>query len=114
MYSSNMSDQFITVAQLRAEMAMIIARLGKGRGHVYLTQRGQPRAVLVDIKEYEALIEQLEYLDDSMEVLLARERRMRGEETARPYEEVIAEIRQSRRAATRKSKPLATRARVRT
>lgn len=88
MYSSDMADQFITVAQLRAEMATILARLGKAHGHVYLTQRGQPRAVLVDIKEYEGLIEQLEYLDDSIEVLLARERRARGEQ-ARPLEDVI-------------------------
>ncbi|OGO68787.1 MAG: hypothetical protein A3H36_05740 [Chloroflexi bacterium RIFCSPLOWO2_02_FULL_71_16] len=83
-----MVDEFITVAQLRAEMATIIARLGKARGHIYLTQRGQPRAVLVDIKEFEALIEQLEYLDDSIEVLLARERRTRGER-ARPLEDVV-------------------------
>ena len=88
MYSASVVDEFITVAQLRAEMATIIARLGKARGHIYLTQRGQPRAVLVDIKEFEALIEQLEYLDDSIEVLLARERRTRGER-ARPLEDVV-------------------------
>jgi len=70
MYSASVVDEFITVAQLRAEMATIIARLGKARGHIYLTQRGQPRAVLVDIKEFEALIEQLEYLDDSIEVFV--------------------------------------------
>ena len=88
MYSASVVDEFIAVAQLRAEMATIIARLGKARGHIYLTQRGQPRAVLVDIKEFEALIEQLEYLDDSIEVLLARERRTRGER-ARPLEDVV-------------------------
>ena len=89
MYSRSMADEFITVAQLRAQMAKILARLGKTHGHVYLTQRGQPRAVLVDIKEYRALIEQLEYLDDSVEAILARQRRERGEETARPLEDVI-------------------------
>ena len=88
MYSASVVDEFIAVAQLRTEMATIIARLGKARGHIYLTQRGQPRAVLVDIKEFEALIEQLEYLDDSIEVLLARERRTRGER-ARPLEDVV-------------------------
>ena len=98
MYSASVVDEFIAVAQLRAEMATIIARLGKARGHIYLTQRGQPRAVLVDIKEFEALIEQLEYLDDSIEVLLARERRTRGER-ARPLEDVVRDrmVRETRR-----------------
>jgi len=89
MYSSAMADEFVTVAQLRAEMATILARLGRAHGHVYLTQRGQPRAVLVDIKEYRALIDQLEYLDDSIEAVLAHRRIERGEETGRPLEDVI-------------------------
>lgn len=89
MYSPGMADEFITVAQLRAEMATVLARLARTHGHVYLMQRGQPRAVLVDLKEYQALVDQLEYLDDSIEALLARERRARGEETARPLDDVI-------------------------
>ena len=110
MYSPEMADEFITVAQLRAEMAKVLARLGKTHGHVYVLQRGQPRAVLVDLKEYAALIEQLEYLDDSMEAILAHQRFERGEETSRPFDEVVGEIR-ARRAA-RKAKPLRRRARV--
>jgi prevent-host-death family protein len=107
-----MADEFITVAQLRAEMATILARLGKAQGHVYLTQRGQPRAVLVDIKEFRALIDQLEYLDDSIEAILAQQRFERGEETSRPFDEVVREIRARRAAAARKAKPLRKRARV--
>jgi prevent-host-death family protein len=113
MYSQTVADEFITVAELRAEMAKILARLGKAHGHVYLTQRGQPRAVLVDIREYQALIDQLEYLDDSLEVLLARERMARGEETTRPYNEVIAEIRRKRGMSARKRRPLPRRGPVR-
>lgn len=113
MYDSAVADEFVTVAQLRAEMAKILARLGKAHGHIYLTQRGQPRAVLVDIKEYEALIEQLEYLDDSLEVALAREREARGEETTRPFDEVVAEIRRKRGGQGRKARTLPRRARVR-
>jgi prevent-host-death family protein len=91
MYSRSMADEFVTVAQLRAEMAAVLARLAKARGHIYVLQRGEPRAVLVDIKEYEALIDQLEYLDDSIEAILAEERFERGEEKAIPIEEVIRE-----------------------
>lgn len=113
MYSDPVADEFVTVAKLRAEMARILARLGHGRGGpVYLTQRGRPRAVLLDVDEYRALIEQLEYLDDSIEALLAHQRIERGEETTRPFDEVIREIRARRAASTRKAKPLRRRARV--
>jgi prevent-host-death family protein len=85
---AGVASEFMTVARLRAEMADVLARLGHD-GPLYLTQRGKPRAVLLDIDEYRALIEQLEYLDDSLEALMARERRERGEETSRPLAEVI-------------------------
>ncbi len=112
MYSALVADEFVTVAQLRAEMAKILARLGKARGHIYLIQRGQPRAVLVDIQEYGALIDQLEYLDDSLEAILAHQRLERGEETTRPFDEVVQEIRGRHAAAARKAKPQKRRARV--
>jgi prevent-host-death family protein len=82
----------MTVAHLRAEMADVLARLGQD-GPLYLTQRGKPRAVLLDIDEYRVLIEQLEHLDDSLEALVARERRERGEETSRPLADVIRDHR---------------------
>lgn len=104
MYSSGMADEFVTVAHLRAEMAKILARLGRAHGHVYLTQRGQPCAVLVDIKEYRALIDQLEYLDDSIEVMLSRDRRARGQYVARSVEDVIRD-RMEREAARVKPRP---------
>jgi PHD/YefM family antitoxin component YafN of YafNO toxin-antitoxin module len=110
MYSSSVADEFVTVAQLRAEMASVLARLGKAR-HIYVLQRGQPRAVLVDLREYRALIDQLEYLDDSLEAIMAHQRLERGEETTRPFDEVVREIR-ARHAASRKAKPLKRRARV--
>src|SRR5881628_450650 len=95
-----MANDFITVARLRAEMADVLGRLGHD-GPLYLTQRGKPRAVLLDVDEYRALIEQLEHLDDSLEALLARERRERGAETTRPLADVIRE----RRAAAPERPP---------
>jgi len=89
MYNRSMANEFMTVARLRAEMAGVLARLGDD-GPLFLTQRGKPRAVLLDIDEYRVLIEQLEHLDDSLEALLARERRERGEETSRPLADVIS------------------------
>ena len=90
----------MTVARLRAELAQVLARLGE-RGPLYLTQRGAPRAVLLDVDAYRALLEQLEHLDDSLEAVLARERREHGEETTRS----IAEVIRDRRVAPAKRPP---------
>ncbi len=90
MYHVAVANEFMTVARLRAEMADVLARLGHD-GPLYLTQRGKPRAVLLDIDEYRTLVEQLEHLDDSLGALVARERRERGEETSRPLADVIRE-----------------------
>lgn len=111
MYSYGVADEFVTVARLRAEMATILAGLGRDRGPVYLTQRGQPRAVLLDIGEYRGLIEQLEHLDDSIEALLARERRDRGQETTRALVAVIGDRR--REVSTRQKKQAARPSRAR-
>ena len=111
MYSSGVTDEFVTVARLRAEMADVLTRLGRDGGPVYLTQRGQPRAVLLDIGEYRGLIEQLEHLDDSIEALLARERRDRDQETTRALADVIADRR--RGASTPPQKQAAHRSRAR-
>ena len=91
-----MAEGFVTVAKLRAEMARVLAELPT-TDPVYLIQRGQPRAVLIDVDRYRSLVDQLEHLDDSVEALLARERRETGAETARPLAEVIAERRGEKR-----------------
>ncbi len=107
-----MAVEFVTVARLRAEMAKVLAKLRKDRGPLYLTQRGEPRAVLLAVDEYRALIEQLEYLDDSIEALLGRERREAGERV-RPLVDVIRERRRGRaRTAPPKRRSRPTRARV--
>jgi prevent-host-death family protein len=112
MYNSSVANDFVTVARLRAEMADILARLGRDRGPLYLTQRGRPRAVLLDIDDYRALVDQLEHLDDSVEALLARERRQRGEETTRPLADVIRDRKTAPRRATKKATTTGARARV--
>ena len=105
-----MASEFVTVAKLRAEMADVLARLGKEGGPLYLTQRGEPRAVLMDIDEYRGVLQQLEHLDDSVEALLARERREAGQEGTRPLAHVIRDRRTGRptkataKAATRRKR----------
>jgi len=104
----SVAHEFVTVARLRAELAKVLARLERD-GPLYVTQRGQARAVLVDIGGYRMLTEQLEYLDDALEAALARERRARGE-TARPLADVI---RDRRNPGTRRPRKATARAHAR-
>lgn len=85
-----MATEFVTVARLRAEMASVLARLGE-RGPLYLTQRGRPRAVLLDVDEYRALIDQIEFLDDSLEALHSKDQRRSGRESTRPLAAIVRE-----------------------
>ncbi len=68
----------LTVAELRARLADVLGDLEQS-GPTYVTQRGQARAVLVPVADYTMLLEQLEYLEDSLEVIRAAERRKKGE-----------------------------------
>lgn len=86
----------ITIADLRARIADVLTTL---EGPLYVTQRGEPRAVLLSSDDYHALIEQLEYLYDSLEAALGHERMLQGEK-ARPLDEVLRDL--ARKDAKRK------------
>ncbi len=95
-----MSDQFVTVARLRAKLAELLGRLDQD-GPLYVTQRGQVRAVLVDVDRYRALEQQIEYLSDAVEALAARSRRSAGE-TTRPLADLVAERRGAEQPGSRR------------
>ncbi|MHB8631912.1 MAG: type II toxin-antitoxin system Phd/YefM family antitoxin [Candidatus Limnocylindria bacterium] len=88
-----MAVQMVTVADLRARMAELLERLQQARAPLYVTQRGQARAVLLAVEDYDALLDQLEYLDDSLEALRAKERRENGRERTEPLETVMRHLR---------------------
>lgn len=100
MYHRRMSDQFVTVARLRATLAELLSRLDQD-APLYVTQRGEVRAVLVDVDRYRALEQQIEYLGDAVEALSARSRRGAGE-TTRPLAELVAERRGAERRGSRR------------
>jgi prevent-host-death family protein len=63
-----MAVKVIGVRQLRDELASVmdeVARLGE----VVITQRGEGKAVLMDLDRYNELIDRLEYLEDSLDAL---------------------------------------------
>jgi prevent-host-death family protein len=88
-----MAVQMVTVADLRSRMAELLEQVRQTRGPMYVTQRGQARAVLLAVEEYDALLDQLEYLDDSLEALRAKERRESGRERTEPLETVMRNLR---------------------
>ena len=59
------------VRQLRDELASVLDELTTV-GEVVVTQRGEGRAVLVELQRYNDLIERVEYLEDSLDALEAR------------------------------------------
>jgi prevent-host-death family protein len=69
-----MAIRVIGIRQLREELASVMGEL-TGLGEIVITQRGEGKAVLVDLRRYNDLIERLEYLEDSLDALEgARER----------------------------------------
>jgi prevent-host-death family protein len=92
-YDAAMAVRMVTVADLRGRLAELLEQLPQARGPLYVTQRGQARAVLLAVDEYDALLDQLEYLDDSLEALRSKERRESGRERTEPLETVMRHLR---------------------
>ena len=67
-----MTVRIVGVRRLRDEIAAILEELSEA-GAIIVTQRGEGRAVLMDLDRYNELLERLEYLEDSLEALQATE-----------------------------------------
>jgi prevent-host-death family protein len=80
------------LAEFRAKLASVVRRLQRTRRPVVLTQHGRSAAVLVDVREYDALLERLALLQDiqTAERQLARNR---GVPHKRAREAVLARVR---------------------
>ena len=52
------------LAEFRAKLAAVVRRVQRTRRPVVLTQYGRSAAVLLDVREYDALLERLELLHD--------------------------------------------------
>jgi antitoxin YefM len=64
------------LADFRAHLATVVRRVQRTRRPVVLTQHGRGAAVLVDVRDYDALLERVELLEDvqAAEKQLARGR----------------------------------------
>lgn len=63
-----MALRVVGTRQLREQLAGVIGEL-RDTEEIVVTQRGQARAVLVDIERYNQLLERLEFLEDSIDAL---------------------------------------------
>ncbi len=58
----HLQDDIKPVSEFRAHTAALIAQVQKTKRTLVLTQRGRSAAVVVDVGEYERLVEELELL----------------------------------------------------
>lgn len=63
-----MATKVVGTRQLRDELASLIEEAGTLE-QIIITQRGQGRAVLLDLDRYNELVDRLEYLEDSLDSL---------------------------------------------
>ena len=86
------SEDIRPVSEFRARTAEFIERIQTTRRPIVLTQHGRGAAVLVNIKEYEALVERSELLNDLRK---AEQQIARGEgvEHDEAREQVLARLR---------------------
>ena len=63
-----MATKIVTVSQLKAHLASLVAQLEAEGVPIYVTQHGKPKAVLVQYGEYESLLEKLEDLEDVLAI----------------------------------------------
>ena len=76
--------RIVTADDLRARLGRELDALRESQEALYVSKRGRLTAVLIDVDHYAELIERLDYLEDSLAALTAREERDQSE----PWEEV--------------------------
>jgi PHD/YefM family antitoxin component YafN of YafNO toxin-antitoxin module len=76
--------RIVTAEDLRARLGRELDALGESEEPVYFSKRGRLAGVLVNADRYAELLERVEYLEDSLAALRAREER----DAAIPWAEV--------------------------
>lgn len=76
--------RIVTTADLRAGLGRELDALKETEEALYVSKRGRLAAVVLDSEHYAALVERLDYLEDSLAALTAREER----DSSVPWSEV--------------------------
>lgn len=80
--------KIVPVSEARPNLSALIDEANEGGQPVFINSRSKVKAVILGIDEYNALVERLEDLEDSLDVLLAR---TRGE-PSRPLQDVLSDL----------------------
>jgi prevent-host-death family protein len=76
--------RIVTAEDLRARLGRELDALRESEEALYVSKRGRLAAVIVDADRYADLLDRLEYLEDSLAALQARD----DQESAMPWAEV--------------------------
>lgn len=76
--------RIVTAEDLRARLGRELDALKETEDALYVSKRGRLAAVVLDSEHYAGLVERLEYLEDSLAALTAREER----DSSVPWSEV--------------------------
>ena len=76
--------RFVTAEDLRARLGRELDALRESEDALYVSKRGRLAGVLIDPDRYAELLDRLEYLEDSLAALQAREEQA----TAVPWAEI--------------------------
>jgi prevent-host-death family protein len=87
MNNMKLSENLKPVSYFKNNMAEVIRRLNESQGTMIITQNGEAKAVLIDIKAYEDLQETLEILE-----MIAQGNKNLEEGRYRPAEQVLNEF----------------------
>ena len=82
--------ELVPISQLRLKQSEVLNRLSEGP--VILTQHGQGAAVLVDLEQWNRMIEALEDLQDALDVAIIQQGIAAGEEEVLDWDTVKAEL----------------------
>ena len=59
-----LNEDILSLSEFRGHISAFIEKIHKTKRPLVITQQGKGKAVLLDVAEYEALIEKLELLND--------------------------------------------------
>jgi len=82
------STQIKPISYVKAHAAELLDRISEEREPIVITQNGEARAVLVDVRSYEELINETQVL---LKILALADKEIEAGETV-PIEEVMAEF----------------------
>lgn len=82
------SESIKPISYVKSNMAQVIQQINENQGTIIITQNGEAKAALVDIKEYEQTQESI-----SMLKLIAQGKRNIAEGKFRPVKEAFRDLR---------------------